>query len=144
MKSINNIRKGEKMNTITLIGRLVRDPDLRYTQNGTAVCNMTIAVDRPFTNQNGEKEVDFIDIVVWRKAAENVAKYMTKGKRIGVVGSLQVRSYEDKEGVKRKAVEVLAGNIEFLDYGDKTKQTDPIAEVGEEVYFDENDQDLPF
>lgn len=66
------------MNKVILIGRLVRDPELRYTQGGVAVCNFTIVVDRPFTNQNGEREADFIDIVVWRKAAENVAKYMAK------------------------------------------------------------------
>lgn len=144
------------MNKIILIGRLVQDPELRYTQSGIAVCNFTIAVDRPFMTQSGERETDFIDVVVWRKTAENVAKYMAKGRQVAVEGSLQIRSYEDNNGIRRRAAEVQANSVEFLGSGGGGQQdtSRPRNEgfsagkkmdgghVGEEVYFD--DDDLPF
>ena len=102
------------MNKIILIGRLVADPELRYTQSGIPVCNFRLAVDRPFTNQSGEREADFIDIVVWRKTAENVAKFMSKGRQVAVEGSLQIRSYDDNNGIRRRTAEVQANSVEFL------------------------------
>lgn len=146
------------MNKVILIGRLTRDPELRYTQSGSAVCNFTLAVDRPFTSQSGEREADFIDIVVWNKAAENVAKYMAKGRQVAVDGRLQIRSYEANDGSRRWRSEVIANNVEFLgstggnqggqNYGNQSYQQ-PKADnqgmddfIGEEVVF--SDDDLPF
>jgi len=103
------------MNTVILIGRLTRDPDLRYTAGGNASCYFCLAVDRPFTNQQGEKETDFIDVVCWRKLAETVGKHLGKGRLVAVQGRLQTRTYE-KDGQKRKAYEVVAENVRFLDW----------------------------
>ena len=105
------------LNKIILIGRLTRDPELRYTPNGTAVCNFSLAVERNFTNRDGEREVDFIDIVVWRRQAENCANHLAKGRLVAVEGRLQIRSYENSEGQKRRATEVVANNVQFLDWG---------------------------
>jgi len=103
------------LNRVILIGRLTRDPELRYTANGVGVCTFSIAVNRPYTNQAGERPADFIDIVVWRQLAENVANFMTKGRLVAVEGRLQTRTYENQEGQKRKAVEVVADTVKFLD-----------------------------
>jgi single-strand DNA-binding protein len=103
------------LNRIILIGRLVADPQLRYTQTGIAVANFTIAVDRPFLTQAGERETDFIDIVSWRKQAETVANHLSKGRLVAVEGRLQVRSYDDQNGIRRKAAEVVADQVRFLD-----------------------------
>ena len=105
------------MNRLILIGRLTADPDLRYTPNGAAVCSFRIAVDRPFTGQNGEREADFINIVVWNKSAENTAKYMSKGRQIAVEGRLQIRSYDGNDGQRRWVTEVVADRVEFLGSG---------------------------
>ena len=110
-------------NRIILIGRLTRDPELRYTPSGQPVASFTLAVDRPFKNQNGEKETDFIDIVAWRKLAEQVSQYMTKGRLVAVEGRLQIRSYEAKDGSgKRKVAEVVADGVRFLDSGRGTSR----------------------
>ncbi len=103
------------LNTVILIGRLVRDPELRYTPAGVAVGSFTIAVDRPFTNQQGEREADFIDIVLWRKLAETCASHLGKGRLVAVEGRLQVRSYETQDGQRRRVAEVVANNVRFLD-----------------------------
>lgn len=103
------------LNKAILIGRLVADPQLRYTGTGNAVANFTIAVDRPFLAQNGERETDFIDIVVWRKQAETVANHLTKGRLVAVEGRLQIRSYDDQNGIRRKAAEIVADSVRFLD-----------------------------
>jgi single-strand DNA-binding protein len=105
------------MNHVILIGRLVADPETRYTQNGVAVCNFTIAVDRKFKNQSGEKESDFLNCVAWRKAAELIGQYMSKGRRIGVQGTLQSRKYQDRDGNNRTAYEIVVDEFEFLDSG---------------------------
>ncbi|MEE0435947.1 MAG: single-stranded DNA-binding protein [Peptococcaceae bacterium] len=105
------------MNKVILIGRLTADPELRYTPNGAAVCSFRIAVDRPFTSQGGEREADFINIVVWNKAAENTAKYMSKGRQIAVEGRLQIRSYDGNDGQRRWVTEVVADRVEFLGGG---------------------------
>ena len=101
------------LNKIILMGRLTRDPELRRTESGTAVCSFSIAVDRDFKSKNGEKETDFIDIVAWRATAEFVSKYFQKGSLIAIEGSLQTRQYQDKNGNNRTAVEVVANNINF-------------------------------
>jgi single-strand DNA-binding protein len=103
------------MNHIVLIGRLTRDPELRYTSNGTAVCNFDLAVDRPVVNQAGERETDFIRIIVWKKQAENASKYLSKGRLVAVRGRLQIRSYETEDGQKRRAAEVVAQEVQYLE-----------------------------
>ena len=103
------------LNKIILMGRLTRDPELRRTESGTAVCSFSIAVDRDFKSKNGEKETDFIDIVAWRATAEFVSKYFTKGRMAVVEGRLQIRDWTDKEGGKRRSAEVIADNVYFGD-----------------------------
>ncbi|MDX8045430.1 single-stranded DNA-binding protein [Gracilibacillus sp. S3-1-1] len=103
------------LNRVVLVGRLTRDPDLRYTPNGVAVANFTIASNRPFTNQQGQREADFINCVVWRRQAENLANYMNKGSLIGVDGRIQTRSFDDQEGKRVFITEVLAESIQFLE-----------------------------
>jgi single-strand DNA-binding protein len=102
------------MNKVFLIGRLTRDPELRYTGNNTAVASFSLAVNRNFTNQSGEREADFINIVVWRKQAENVKNYLSQGSQVAIDGRIQTRSYDDSEGNKRYVTEVIADNVEFL------------------------------
>ena len=104
------------LNHIVLMGRLVRDPELRHTQSGTAVASFTLAVDRGFKDkQTGEKTTDFIDIVAWRQTAEFVSRYFTKGRMAVVEGRLQIRDWTDKEGGKRRSAEVIADNVYFGD-----------------------------
>ncbi|WP_164670546.1 single-stranded DNA-binding protein [Virgibacillus doumboii] len=103
------------LNRVVLVGRLTKDPDLRYTPNGVAVANFTIAVNRPFSNQQGNREADFINCVVWRRAAENLANYMKKGSMIGVDGRVQTRTFETKEGRTAFVTEIVAENIQFLE-----------------------------
>ena len=130
------------MNKIILIGRLTKDPDLRYTQNGKAVCSFTLAVDRPFTSQE-EKEADFINIVAWNKSGENAAKYLAKGRQAAVEGRLQIRTYDGEDGKKRWVTEVVADRVEFIGGGNSgTKTADDLEDFGYEVQFDENE--VPF
>ncbi|HEY8463265.1 MAG TPA: single-stranded DNA-binding protein [Bacillota bacterium] len=103
------------MNHIVLIGRLTRDPELRYTPNGVAVANFDLAVDRPTSNQQGERQTDFIRIVVWQKQAELCANYLKKGRLVGIEGRLQIRNYETQDGQKRRVAEVVANFVQFLD-----------------------------
>ena len=103
------------LNKIFIMGRLTRDPELRRTQSGTAVTSFTLAVDRDFKSQSGEKETDFIDVVAWRSTAEFAAKYFTKGRMAVVEGRLQIRPWTDKEGNSRRSAEVVADNIYFGD-----------------------------
>lgn len=102
------------MNRVILIGRLTRDPELRYTGSNLPVASFTLAVNRNFSNQQGEREADFINIVVWRKQAENCKNYLQQGSQVAVVGSIQTRSYDDQNGQKRYVTEVVADNVEFL------------------------------
>ena len=115
------------LNNVVLAGRLTRDVESRQTGSGVTVATFSLAVDRPFTNQDGERETDFISVVVWRKQAENCAKYIGKGSLVAVTGRLQIRSYEDKEGVKRKVSEVVADNVRFLD----SKKSDPVEQMAD-------------
>jgi len=127
------------LNKCVLIGRLTKDPDLRYTPNGKAVAKFTLAVDRP-RRADSEKETDFIPVVAWGKTAENCANYIGKGSLVAVEGRIQVRTYEAKDGDKRWVTEVIADNVRFLDRrGQVQEQTESI---GEEVEF--NEEDIPF
>ena len=149
------------LNKIILMGRLTRDPELRRTQSGTAVTSFSLAVDRDFKSQSGEKETDFIDIVAWRNTAEFVSKYFTKGRMAVVEGRLQIRDWTDRDGGKRRSAEVIAENVYFgdskreggSDYGSAPAYSAPFsgyaapaapgghsdfAEIGEE------DGELPF
>lgn len=103
------------LNKIFIMGRLTRDPELRRTQSGTAVTSFSLAVDRDFKSQNGEKETDFIDVVAWRSTAEFVSKYFTKGRMAVVEGRLQIRDWKDKDGNNRRSAEVVAEHVYFGD-----------------------------
>ena len=113
------------LNHITIMGRLTRDPELRRTGNGTAVASFTVAVDRDFSGKDGgEKETDFIDCVAWRQTGEFVSKYFTKGRMAVVSGRLQIRSWTDKDGNKRRTAEVVADNVYF---GDSRREGDNVG-----------------
>ena len=156
------------MNKVFLIGRLTRDPELRYTGSNVPVASFSLAVNRNFTNQSGEREADFINIVVWRKQAESVKNYLSQGSQVAIDGRIQTRSYDDKDGNKRYVTEVIADNVEFLgskasnnnsssgdnqgptpydfDKAPDTKGTDvdnnPFADFGSSIEI--SDDDLPF
>lgn len=102
------------LNQVVLIGNLTRDPDLRYTPAGTPVASFTIAVNRPFVNRQGEREADFVPIVVWQKIAETCSEYLMKGSQVAIEGRLQVRNYEDKDGIRKWVTEVIARRVDFL------------------------------
>ncbi|WP_025910698.1 single-stranded DNA-binding protein [Priestia flexa] len=146
------------INRTLLVGRLTKNPELRITPNGQAVATFTLAVNRAFTNQQGEREADFINVVVWRKPAENVANFLKKGSLAGVDGRLQSRSYEGQDGKKVFVTEVVAESVQFLEpkgsnnqsntntsQGDQnsyTRDNDPFAGSGNSI--DLSDDDLPF
>ena len=141
------------LNHIVIMGRMTRDPELRRTQSGTAVTSFTLAVDRDFKGQNGEKETDFIDCVAWRNTAEFAAKYFTKGRMAVVDGRLQLRDWTDKEGNKRRSAEVVADNVYFGDSKRDDAQANapacgaPSAPVDGHSDFEEiteEDGELPF
>jgi single-strand DNA-binding protein len=108
-----------------LIGRLTQDPELRYTNTGTAVASFTLAVERIRKNQQGERETDFINIVVWQKQAENCAQYLHKGRMAAVDGRLQIRTYENREGQKVRVAEVVAETVRFLERSDGSQSVAP-------------------
>lgn len=103
------------LNRVVLVGRLTKDPDLRYTPSGVAVANFTVAVNRPFSNQQGEREADFINCVIWRRPAENLANFMKKGGMVGVDGRIQTRSFEGQDGKMVYITEVVADSVQFLE-----------------------------
>lgn len=102
------------MNKVYLIGNLTRDPELAETSSGIKVCRFAIAVNRTYAGSDGNRETDFFNITVWRTQAENCGRYLKKGSKVAIVGSLQNRSYEDKEGVKRNVTDIIASEVEFL------------------------------
>ena len=102
------------MNKVILVGNLTRDPELSETTNGIAVCRFAIAVSRDYAGADGNRETDFFNITVWRGRAENCGKYLKKGNKVAIVGSLQNRSYDDKDGVKRYVTDIIASEVEFL------------------------------
>ena len=154
------------MNKVFLIGRLSRDPDLRHTTSGMAVCQINVAISRR-ANQGKDPETDFINVVVWDKQAENVARYLAKGRQVAVEGRIQTRSYDNNEGKKTYVTEVVASNVEFLGSASDNNRTpintdeenpfdnmpidepvttsvddDPFATFGEKVEISDNE--LPF
>lgn len=135
------------MNKVILVGNLTRDPDLSETPSGVAVCKFAIAVTRDYANGDGERETDFFNVTVWRGRAENCAKYLKKGNKVAIVGSLQNRSYEDKDGIRRNVTDVIASEVEFLtpriaqSDGDVTVVTEKRAAPQLEPI---EDNDLPF
>lgn len=162
------------LNVAVIMGRLVATPELRHTPNDIAVCSFRVAVDRNFSTRSGERQTDFIDVVAWRQTAEFVCRYFTKGQMIAVNGSIQTRSYEDKQGNKRTAVEIVADNVSFCgsrreneggsgyraggeygspSYGDEPRYAEPAPREpapafssGDADAFEEvlSDDDLPF
>ena len=151
------------MNKVILIGRLTKDPELRKTPTDVSVCQFTIAVNRPFQQQGGERQADFINCIAWRNQAENLAKYIKKGGQIAVEGSIQTRSYDDQNGVRRFATEVICGQITFLEskkvdsgYNDLSQLVVPPARENNNSFsqespfgdlkstFDISSDDLPF
>lgn len=114
------------MNVCVFVGNLTRDPELSETPSGVAVCKFAIAVNRPYANANGEHEADYINVVTWRGLAENCGKYLSKGNKVAVVGSLQTSSYEDKEGIKRYRTDLVANNVEFI----RTDANTPVEPQG--------------
>ena len=155
------------MNKCILVGNLARDPELTTTSNGVAVCRFSIAVNRTYSNQNGEREADFINISVWRKQAENIKNYLRKGSQVAIDGRIQTSSYE-RDGVRRYNTEVVADNVQFLDtknggstggndnfefdnvspsdfsssMSTTTVKNDPFADFGASIEI--NDDELPF
>lgn len=153
------------MNKVILIGRLSRDPELRHTTNGTAVCQINVAISRP-VSQGKEPETDFINVTVWNKQAENIARYLSKGRQVAVEGRIQTRNYDNNEGKKTYVTEVIANNVEFLGSANDNNRSsnqaqeenpfdtnipapettnidnDPFASFGEKVEISDND--LPF
>jgi len=121
------------MNKVFLIGRLSRDPELRHTSNGTAVCQINVAISRPVA-QGKDPETDFINVTVWNKPAENVAKYLSKGRQIAIEGRIQTRNYDNNEGKKVYVTEVIASNVEFL--GSASDNNKTVSEPVEENPFD--------
>ena len=127
------------INNAVIMGRLVADPELRTTASGNSVSSFTVAVDRNFVRQGEEKQADFIDVIAWRQTAEFICKYFRKGSMIAIQGHIQTRMYEDKNGNKRKAVELIADYVSFC--GAKPETDKPSVDVG---YVDIPDDDLPF
>ncbi len=136
------------LNSFFCIGRLTRDPELKSTPNGTAVATFTVAVDRDFKAQNGEKETDFIPVVTWRGLAETCGRYLSKGKLVAVQGRLQIRTYEADDGSKRTVAEIIAENVQFLSPKGNTPEGNNSGNYG--ANFDELEEnmspidDLPF
>ena len=128
------------LNRCIIMGRLTRSPELRRTQSGKAVTSVTLAVDRDFKGQNGEKETDFIDIVAWGNTAEFLCNYFTKGRMAVAEGRLQIRDWTDKDGGKRRSAEIVAERVYFAD--SKRDQEAAAPQAFEEL--DEDDGDLPF
>ncbi|MBE9417455.1 single-stranded DNA-binding protein [Enterococcus faecalis] len=151
------------INNVTLVGRLTKDPDQRYTQSGTAVGQFTLAVNRNFTNQQGDREADFINCVIWRKAAESFANYARKGTLIGLTGRIQTRNYDNQQGQRVYVTEIVVENFQLLESKEvneqrrsskpdqatfdkqATEKPDPLDPFSKDVSpIDISDDDLPF
>lgn len=131
------------LNRVVLIGRLTKDPELTYSKNGTAIAKFILAVNRLRLNQTGEREADFIPIIVFKKQAENCANYIGKGSLVAVDGRIQVRTYDTKEGQRRWVTEVIAESVRFLDRrGENNSNNQGMGPLGHEVSF--SDDDIPF
>ncbi len=134
------------MNKVILIGNLTKDPELTTTNSGLSVCRFTLAVQRRFANQAGEREADFINIVVWRGQAENCSKYLRKGSKAAVVGNIQTSSYDAQDGSKRYRTEVVAEEVEFLSSRNSSDASIPSDKGGDDVSELQpiDDDTLPF
>ena len=143
------------INNVTLVGRLTKDPDLRYTSNGTGVATFTLAINRNFTNQAGEREADFVQCVIWRKPAETLANYARKGTLLGVTGRIQTRSYDNQQGQRVYVTEVVAENFQLLEskatseQRQSTQASQPTQQANRQNYNEPvssgfpNDGDMP-
>ena len=138
------------MNRVVLLGRLTKDPDVRYTQSQKVVCTFTLAVDRPFLNQDGKREADFIPVVLWGKPAEMAGNSCSKGQRLCVEGRIQTRTYDDENGTRHYVTEVVASGFDYIERKSDSaggnqaparQQDNPMANMGQEVPFDE---EVPF
>ena len=129
------------LNNVVLIGRLTKDPELRYTPSGVAVASFTLAVDRPFAKE-GQQQADFIPVVVWNKQAENCANYIGKGRLVAIQGRIQVRTYDTPEGQRRWVTEVVAENVRYLDRARNDQDNQNQYSIGNEVNF--SDDEIPF
>lgn len=137
------------MNKVYLIGNLTRDPELSETPSGIAFCKFAIAVNRTFTNADGNRESDFFNITVWRGQAENCGKFLKKGSKVAIVGSLQNRTYEDRDGNKRTITEIVANEVEFLSVTNSSSETQNGSQrqnTASQMVLEEvtGDDDLPF
>ncbi|HEO7397959.1 TPA: single-stranded DNA-binding protein [Streptococcus agalactiae] len=137
------------MNNVVLVGRLTRDVELKYTQSNVAVATFTLAVNRPFKNEAGEREADFINCVIWRQSAENLTNWAKKGSLIGIVGSIQTRNYENQQGQRVYVTEVVAESFQLLESRNSQQQTNQNGNSSNSYFgnankMDISDDDLPF
>lgn len=139
------------MNKVFLIGNLTRDPELTETASGVPVCHFSIAVNRNYSSQDGERQTDFFNCTAWRAMAESIARFTKKGKKVCVVGSIQLRNYEDNQGVKRTAVDIIAQDVEFLSPRDNEDSFDDVSETPRPqakrkpvLQAMDDDSDIPF
>lgn len=135
------------MNKVYLIGNLTRDPEISETTSGVAFCRFSIAVNRTFINADGNRDADFFNITVWRNQAENCGKFLKKGSKVAIVGSLQNRTYDDKDGIKRTVTDIVASEVEFLSTGSRDNATmgdAPINKSGPILEEVDDGDNLPF
>ena len=139
------------MNKVFLIGNLTRDPELTETASGVAVCHFSIAVNRGYASQDGERQTDFFNCTAWRGQAETIARYTKKGNKVAVSGSIQLRNYEDNQGVKRTAVDIIVQDVEFLtpkasgeDSFDEPAEMPRTQKRKPTLQAMDNDEDIPF
>ena len=133
------------MNKVYLIGNLTRDPELSETSSGIAFCRFALAVNRTYANSEGNREADYFNVIVWRTLAENCGKFLKKGSKVAVVGSLQNRSYEDKDGIKRNVTDIVASEVEFLTTNRGDEEVPAEVKPGKPATLTEvDDSDLPF
>lgn len=134
------------MNKITLIGNLTHDPEIRSTPSGVTICTFTIAVNRRFANSDGDRQTDFFRINAWRQLGENCGRYLSKGRKVAVIGELQARQYEAKDGSTRMSLDVSADEVEFLTPKDATGDNNApsVPRTDENGFTDINSDDLPF
>lgn len=135
------LKEAREINKAIIIGNLTKDPDFRITSSGISVCTFTVAVPRNFKSASGEKQIDYIPVVVWRGLAENSNKYLTKGKKVAVIGAINTITYDAKDGTKRYVTEITADEVEFLSSISKQETKESFKEP-EEIPIDE--KDLPF
>ena len=141
------------MNKVFLIGNLTRDPELTETPSGVAVCHFAIAVNRGYSSQDGERQTDFFNCTAWRGQAETIARFTKKGNKVAVSGSIQLRNYEDNQGVKRTAVDIVVQDVEFLtpknsdgfdEFPDSPRSAAPAKKKPALQAMDDDDSDIPF